>query len=165
MATRLRNVLIARGWQVRMTRTTDTDVSGPYAEAHAELQARDDVANDAGARLFISIHANIFAPDPNVSGTTSFYSKPEDVPLAHDVEEAITGAVGTRNDGIVKSHLYVTLHALMPAVLVETAFLSNPGDFAHLNSPAWRQRIAEAMADGIETYARENPAPTPPPNQ
>ena len=59
----------------------------------------------------------------------------------------------------------MTLHAYMPAVLVETAFLSNPGDFAHLNSPAWRQRLAVAIADGIERYAHDNPAPTPPPNE
>ncbi|HEY9086168.1 MAG TPA: N-acetylmuramoyl-L-alanine amidase [Candidatus Tyrphobacter sp.] len=161
IALRLRDVLLARGWQVSMTRTTDTDVVAPYDAPRTELQARDDVANNAGARLFIAIHANAFS-SPDVSGTTSYYSKPEDAPLARDVQHAITNALGTHDDGIVKSHLYVTLHAYMPAVLVETAFLSNPGDLARLTSPTWRQRLAEAIADGIETYARENPPPTPP---
>ena len=37
----------------------------------------------------------------------------------------------------------------MPAVLIETAFLTNPSDYALLTSPAWRQKIAQEIADGI----------------
>jgi len=165
IAQRLRAVLVARGWQVRLTRTTDIAVDGSAASDRDELQARDDVANDNGARMFVSIHVNAYAPDPGPNGTTSFYSKPEDVPLARDVENAIAAGAGMRNDGIVKSKLYVTLHARMPAVLVETAFITNASDFAKLVSPAWRERVAESIADGIETYARENPVATPPPGQ
>ena len=47
---------------------------------------------------------------------------------------------GTKDDGIVKSHMYVTFHTRMPAVLIETAFLSNPNDYALLTSPSWRQK-------------------------
>ncbi len=163
MAMRLRAILIARGWQVRMTRTTDTEVDPGAQTDHDELQARDDVANTNGARLFIAIHVNAYGGSSIPNGTTSYYSKPDDVPFARDVENAIARGAGMQNDGIVKSRLYVTLHARMPAVLVETAFLTNPGDFAKLESPAWRQRVAQAMADGIETYARDFPAPTPSP--
>jgi N-acetylmuramoyl-L-alanine amidase len=41
--------------------------------------------------------------------------------------------------------------------LVETAFLSNPDDFTKLNSPDWRQKVAESMADGIEKYTQQYP--------
>jgi N-acetylmuramoyl-L-alanine amidase len=174
VARRLRDILVARGWQVRMTRDSDHDVHGtPLSTREAvgmgydnsaanDLQARDDIANEAGARMFVSIHVNecCDTPDPGPSGTTSYFSKPADVPLARDVQDAIVHALGMKDDGIVKSRMYVTLHAYMPAVLVETAFLSNPDDFAHLESPQWRQRFAAAMADGIETYARENPVQT-----
>ncbi len=163
MALRLRSILLAHGWQVRMTRTTDTAVDPDAQTDHDELQARDDVANENGARLFIAIHVNAYGGSSIPKGTTSYYSKSDDVPLARDVEDAIAREAGTQDDGIVKSRLYVTLHALMPAVLVETAFLTNQSDFAKLESPAWRQRIAQAMADGIETYARDFPAPTPSP--
>lgn len=179
MATRLRDILVARGWQVRMTRTTDHDVDttpesaqeatamGYSDPAASDLQARDDIANALGARLFISIHVNACCGtvDSTPSGTTSYYSKPQDIALARDVERAITAALGTKDDGIVKSRFYVTLHAFMPAVLVETAFLTNPTDYANLTSPQWRQRLAEAIADGIETYARENPVPRSSANQ
>jgi N-acetylmuramoyl-L-alanine amidase len=45
----------------------------------------------------------------------------------------------------------------MPAVLIETAFLSNPTDYAKLASSQWRQQMAQAIADGIDKYAQQNP--------
>ncbi|MBV8364209.1 MAG: N-acetylmuramoyl-L-alanine amidase, partial [Candidatus Eremiobacteraeota bacterium] len=49
--------------------------------------------------------------------------------------------------------LYVVHHTAMPAVLVETAFLSNSDDRALLRSPEWLQKVARAIADGISDYA------------
>ncbi|HEX3370337.1 MAG TPA: N-acetylmuramoyl-L-alanine amidase [Candidatus Cybelea sp.] len=155
MAKRLRDLLVAQGWQVKMTRDTDVDVYQPNDSARDELQARDDVANKAGARMFISIHVNGFI-NSGPYGTTTYISKPDDVALARAIERHLA-ADGTKDDGIVKSHLYVTLHAKMPAALVETAFLSNPSDYALLTSAAWRQKVAQEIADGIGQYAREYP--------
>ncbi|HEY2555268.1 MAG TPA: N-acetylmuramoyl-L-alanine amidase [Candidatus Cybelea sp.] len=155
MAKRLRDLLVAQGWQVKMTRDTDVDVYQPNDSARDELQARDDVANKAGARMFISIHVNGFI-NSGPYGTTTYISKPDDVALARAIERHLA-ADGTKDDGIVKSHLYVTLHAKMPAALVETAFLSNPNDYALLTSAAWRQKVAQEIADGIGQYAREYP--------
>ena len=64
--------------------------------------------------------------------------------------------------GSIKAHYYVTYHTRMPAVLIETAFLTNPGDYALLASAAWRQKVAQAIADGIAQYAQEYPAPNQP---
>lgn len=152
MSRRLRDVLLARGWQVIMTHETDRDVYGPNASDRAELQARDDVANNAGARMFVSVHVNGFM-NSGPHGTTSYYSKPSDIPLAQAVQRRLSESLGTSDDGIVKSKLYVTLHAAMPAVLIETAFISNPDDLAKLTSPAWREKVARAIADGIADYA------------
>ena len=160
MAKRLRDILVAQGWQVRMTHDSDVDVYAPNDSAHDELQARVDVANNAGARMFVSIHANAFI-NSGPYGTTVYISKPGDVALAQLVERQLASD-GTKDDGIVKSHLYVTLHALMPAVLVETAFISNPSDYALLTSPAWRQKVAQLIAAGIAEYDREYPASNQP---
>ncbi|MEO6834494.1 MAG: N-acetylmuramoyl-L-alanine amidase [Candidatus Tumulicola sp.] len=160
MAKRLRGILIARGWQVQMTHDADVDVYAPNDSAHDELQARDDIANNAGARLLISIHVNAFI-NSGPYGTTCYISKPGDVALARSIQRQLASD-GTKDDGVIKSHLYVTLHALMPAVLVETAFLSNPNDFALLTSPSWRQKIAQSIADGIGQYDRQYPASNAP---
>lgn len=155
MAKRLRSILVAQGWEVKLTHDADADVYAADDSARDELQARVDIANKAGARLFVSIHANAFI-NSGPYGTTIYISKPDDVAIAKIVETRLAND-GTKDDGIVKSHLYVTLHARMPAVLIETAFLSNPHDYALLTSSAWRQKVAQEIADGIGEYARQNP--------
>ena len=169
LAKRVQAILVARGWQVKMTRTIDHDVDPTprstqeaigighdNADAYA-LQARDDIANEAGARLFVSIHCNAYL-NSGPNGATVYYSKPMDEPLAQIMDRDIAMSdLGVKDDGTVKSHLYVTLHANMPAVLIETAFLSNPTDYAKLASSQWRQQMAQAIADGIDKYAQQNP--------
>ena len=160
-AKRLRDLLVARGWQVKLTRETDVDVFAPNDSARDELQARVDVANNAGARLFVSIHTNAFI-NSGPYGTTCYISKPDDIALARIIETHLAND-GTKDDGVVKSHLYVTLHTKMPAVLVEMAFLTNPNDLALLGSPAWRQKVAQEIADGIGEYAQRYPVSNQPP--
>lgn len=160
MAKRLRDLLIARGWQVKLTRETDVDVYAPNDSAHDELQARVDVANNAGARLFVSIHANAFI-NSGPYGTTTYISKPSDVAFAKIVETHLA-ADGTKDDGVIKAHYYVTYHTRMPAVLIETAFLTNPSDYALLASSSWRQKVAQEIADGIGQYAQQYPVPNQP---
>jgi N-acetylmuramoyl-L-alanine amidase len=167
---RVQAILLARGWQVKMTRTIDHDVDATpastqqairlghdNADAYA-LQARDDIANLAGARMFVSIHCNAYL-NSGPNGVTVYYSKPIDTSLAQAMDRVVGSSGLVKDDGTVKSHLYVTTHANMPAVLIETAFLTNPTDYAKLSSSDWRQKMAEAIADGIDQYAQQNPVP------
>jgi N-acetylmuramoyl-L-alanine amidase len=154
IALRLRTILVERGWIVKMTRDTDRDVYGWDASDVDELQARVDVANRAGARMFVSIHANS-SVSPVPSGTTSFYYKPEDKPLATAIQRELVSLLGTKDDGVVRERFYVIRRTTMPATLVETAFVSNPGDAARLRSPEFRQEIAVGIANGIRDYAGE----------
>lgn len=156
---RLRDILAARGWQVLMTRNDDRDVFAPNDSAHDELQARDDVANHNGARVFVSVHVNAFM-NAGPHGATVYYYKPSDLALAQAVDKRIASELNLKNDGIVKDKLYVVHHANMPATLVETAFVSNPDDRELLQSPQWRQQMAQAIADGIEDYAGTAPPPS-----
>ncbi len=169
MARRVEALLIARGWQVKMTHNGDHDVHGtPRSKAEAEamgytspdafdLQARDDIANAAGARLFVSIHANAFM-NSGPNGTTYYYYTPQSLPFAQEMEQDLDAAdLGTKDDGVHKVKYYVVAHANMPAILIETAFLTNPFDRERLASSSWRQHIAEAIADGIDQYARAHP--------
>jgi N-acetylmuramoyl-L-alanine amidase len=154
---RVRELLLARGWQVQMTHDTDIDVYQPNDSARDELQARDNIANHAGARLFVSIHCNAYL-NAGPNGTTIYYSKPSDIALADALDRALDEAtLGTKDDGTVKSKFWVTLHANMPAALIETAFESNPSDAVKLESPRWRQQVAQAIANGIDAYAQAHP--------
>ncbi len=152
IANRLRSLLVAQGWIVKMTRTDDSDVYGPNASDINELQARVNVANFNAARMFISIHVNYFS-DPATRGTTTYYTKPQDLALAKAVQRNVIPVANTYDDGVRHGHLYVTNHTTMPAVLVETAFISNPGDVAKMQSPAFLQNMAQGIANGVKEYA------------
>jgi N-acetylmuramoyl-L-alanine amidase len=164
VARRLRALLVAAGWTVRMTRDTDIDpVSAanltamradgrPNPDDRAYLQTRCDVANSVNARLFVSIHVN-YSDDSSVNGTTFYWYKPQDQAFAQALERAVIPVAGTSDVGARHENLYVTRHTTMPAVLIETAFISNPHDVALLRTPAFLQSMAQGIANGIKAYA------------
>jgi N-acetylmuramoyl-L-alanine amidase len=169
IARRLRALLIAQGWTVRMTRDSDVDPvtsanlakmnadGKPNPDDRAYLQTRCDVANDVNARMFISIHVN-YSDSPSINGTTFYWYKPEDQLLAQTLERAVIPVTGTNDDGPRHENFYVIHHTTMPAVLIETAFISNPHDAALLASPAFLQNMAAGIAAGVKAYAGVPPA-------
>ncbi|HEV3089257.1 MAG TPA: N-acetylmuramoyl-L-alanine amidase [Candidatus Elarobacter sp.] len=164
IAQRVKALLVAQGWIVRMTREGDVDPVSqeniakmradgkPNADDRAYLQTRCDVANNAGARLFISIHINS-APVESARGTTVYWYKPQDAPFAQAIEKSIIPLAGTQDDGTRHENFYVVRHTSMPAVLIETAFVTNPGDVALLRQPSFLQNVAQGIANGVKAYA------------
>ena len=124
----------------------------PNADDRAYLQTRCDVANNAGARLFISIHINS-APNESAHGTTVYWYKPQDAALAQAIERSVIPLAGTQDDGTRHENFYVVRHSTMPAVLIETAFATNPGDVALLRQPSFLQNVAQGIANGVKAYA------------
>ncbi len=59
-----------------------------------------------------------------------------------------------KNRGVKKAHFIVLIGANMPSVLCEISFLSNPADERLLKKPEYRQKIAQALYDGIYNYVR-----------
>jgi N-acetylmuramoyl-L-alanine amidase len=53
---------------------------------------------------------------------------------------------------VKKAPFIVLIGANMPSILAEISFVSNPGDERHLESPEYRQRIAESLYRGISKY-------------
>ncbi len=53
----------------------------------------------------------------------------------------------------------------MPAVLIETAFISNPHDAALLSTQAFMQNMAQGIANGVKAYAGTPIAPLSQVNQ
>ncbi len=157
IALRLRALLVAQGWTVKMTRSTDVDVARANAADAEELQARVDVANVQNARLFISVHINSF-PRADLNGTMTFYSKGIDKPLADAVQRDLIPLLGTKDDGARAGRLYVTRKTTMPAILVETGFISNPGDASLMRSPEFLQHVAQGIANGVRDFTRSQPA-------
>ena len=150
----LKSILEAKGAKVILTRTTDVDVYGPHASGVDELQARVNVANGNQADAFISIHINSFS-NPNVGGIATYYFDGSDQSkkLASSVQGQIAEHSGFNGDrGIQPGNLYVLRHSLMPSILVELGFISNPKEEGHLKEASTHQEFANELAKGLELY-------------
>jgi N-acetylmuramoyl-L-alanine amidase/putative methionine-R-sulfoxide reductase with GAF domain len=78
--------------------------------------------------------------------------------LAASIQRALYGTLSATNPGLpnrgIKQAEYVVLTGTsMPAVLAEVSFVSSPTDENNLQSSSYRQRIAEALYQGVARYA------------
>jgi len=148
---RLAADLKRQGWQVTLTRDGDYDVGDPNGPDAQELQARCDVANAAGARLFVSVHINSSVSSaPN--GTTTYYWHTQDRAFAQAVQNDLVSSMGIADDGVKRNEFYVIHHTFMPSILVEAAYLSNPHDATLLAQSSFLDKIAAGIARGIGDY-------------
>jgi N-acetylmuramoyl-L-alanine amidase len=77
--------------------------------------------------------------------------------FATDVQRSLhTGLAlknpGIRDRGVKKAPFVVLIGANMPSILAEISFVSNPTDERKLDTPEYRQRIAESLYKGIAKY-------------
>jgi N-acetylmuramoyl-L-alanine amidase len=152
---RLQQILTAQGWRVEMTRNSDRDVTYAGSPDLMELKARADVGNRGQTDVFVSIHCNA-SVSPNVRGSSVYWWKPEDRPLAECLDVLGEG-LGFEQDGLIQNSFAVLRLSSMPSVLVETAFLTNPTEGSLLATPQIRQAIAERLAKGLGEYMARRP--------
>ncbi len=143
----VRDKLNGMGYQVIMTREED---------AYIAKEERVENANASNADIYVSIHQNTFE-DGAVEGIETWYDGSDSVrdskrlaQLIHQETINTTGAVQRqiRDD----AQLHVTGKTVMPACLIETGFLSNPGEREKLVSPEYQEQIAEGIVRGIDLY-------------
>jgi N-acetylmuramoyl-L-alanine amidase len=72
--------------------------------------------------------------------------------LAEFVLTSLDKLLRVENRGVKSGPFYVLATAAMPAILVESAFISNPREERKLQRTEYRQRIAEALYEGIAKY-------------
>ena len=60
-----------------------------------------------------------------------------------------------RSKGVKQAPFYVLLGAQMPAILIETSFISNPRECRRLTNTAYQDQMAEAIVDGIKQYIKD----------
>ncbi|MEL6228459.1 MAG: DUF3747 domain-containing protein [Cyanobacteria bacterium J06627_3] len=142
---RLQRTLEQRGYRVALTRNRDAEV---------DLQPRVDIAERANATIFVSIHANaISLSRPEVNGLeTYYYSSGRN--LARAIHSSVLRSTDLRDRGVRQARFYVLRNTSMPAVLVETGFITGREDSNRFRSNAAREQIADAIAQGIIDYLR-----------
>ena len=148
---KLADILQSRGWNVVMTRETDRDVTWAGSSNTQELGARVDVGEKCNADIIVSIHCNA-AVSSSAEGTSLHVYKRSDRALAQCIHPHLMKASGRNDRGIQQDRFFVLVNSPMPAVLIETAFLSNPTEAKLLGDENYRLKIAQGLADGICDY-------------
>ena len=147
MSRRVAQVLEQQGVTVIMTRSDDREV---------DLAPRVATAQRANANLFVSIHANAISMSrPDVNGLETYYYQ-TGAGLARAIHDSILRSTDMRDRGVRQANFYVIRNTSMPAVLVETGFVTGREDAARLSNPTSRTQIADAIARGILDYIQRS---------
>ncbi|MBC8143680.1 MAG: N-acetylmuramoyl-L-alanine amidase, partial [Armatimonadetes bacterium] len=154
IARKLANELRDRGANVILTRDSDAFVT---------LGERSEIANRAGADLFIAVHADSAGSAAMGSNTYYHLSDPSGRTLATCVADrvAVMGGIrsrGARSDGKMYTNGFSVLRRTNAlSILCETGYMSNRHDSALLVQPDMQTRIARAIASGVQDYVEGNP--------
>lgn len=144
IALKLGRILVSWGYEVNYSRTTDRTVG---------LARRAKMANEWGADYFVSIHCNSNV-NPDANGVSTYYFKPRTISesFALTVNNSLVRQTELNNLGIFSANFAVLRLTRMPAILVETAFISNPQEAALLATNSFRQNCAIGIANGIAEF-------------
>lgn len=167
-ARRLGPLLARDGWQVLLTRANDANLS---------LSNRVAFADEHKAALFLSLHFNSAGPEARQAGLETYCLAPAGTPatvtrgfgddpslvfpnntfdaanlqMACRLHRALLGVNGHHDRGVRRARFLGVLRAQnRPAVLIEGGYLSNPHEARLIGSPEYRQRLAEAVAEGLK---------------
>lgn len=150
--------LLARGANVVLTRREDvclSDKGSGKARKRADLQMRRDLAEAAGADVLLSIHLNEYRSRAE-SGPQVFYQQGGDAGrlLAGALQQALIDGLNPPKQRKAMVGDYYVLRGKLPSALVECGFLSNAQEEKLLLTPAYQQRIAQSIANGLAEWMK-----------
>jgi N-acetylmuramoyl-L-alanine amidase len=148
----IRDRLIARGATVLMTREGDID-----------LYPQDRVAliDQLEPTIALSIHYNAL-PDAgdaeNTAGVGTFWYNTQAHSLAVFLHNYLVETLDRPSYGVFWNNLALTRPTVAPAVLLELGFMINPNEFEWIVDPSEQEKLAEAIAAGVEQWVIQTAA-------
>lgn len=131
--------LRAAGFRVVMTRSDDTFVG---------LGARCAIANAQRDAIFVSVHFNA-APRVGATGVETYYYTAKSAALAAAVHRDVLRVMKTEDRHVRRRGFYVIRNTRIPSILIESGFLTNPGEFRRIASPSFQDELAGGIARAI----------------
>lgn len=143
VARRMQQSLEAQGINVLLTRSDDREI---------DLAPRVAFAERADADIFVSVHSNaISLSRPDISGLETYYYS-SGLRLAQTIHNNLLRTTDLRDRGVRQARFYVLVNTSMPAVLVETGFVTGSEDAARFRNPEAVNAIADGITGGILQY-------------
>ena len=149
VALKLREALEVQGCEVYMTReTNDVDISN---------QERAEMMNELGVDLVLRLHCD-GATDSSANGIGMFVRKTgekqeESEAAATVLLQAMSEATGAKARGVFLRDTYTMNNwSIVPCILVEMGYMSNPDEDEKLNDPAYQEKLVQGMVEGVARY-------------
>ncbi len=146
MSLYLRDLLVAEGAKVIMTRTEDEFVN---------LYDRPERIDQYNADLLISVHVNAHAQNTRateIHGLMVLYNYAHNEALADIMLSTMESNTDLPAFRTWRRNIAVIRHPQVPSVLVEAGYLMHPEDNWHILQPAGQKKLAGAMKEGIKNY-------------
>ncbi|MET3874910.1 N-acetylmuramoyl-L-alanine amidase [Chitinophaga sp. OAE865] len=146
LSLQLKTLLEKEGATVIMSRTTEKFVAN---------EDRLSFFRRTNPDLLLSIHLNASGNPVDVYGTATYYKQPFCEPLNAAIHERLlqTGLYDFGNNP--DFNFILNNPTEFPDALVETLFLSNPGDEEKVLDPAFQREIVTAIVEGVKDYLRD----------
>ena len=157
IAMKLKTILEKKGLAVVMTREED---KGLYENGTKNMKAQDLQNRIEQIRIYepvlsVSIHQNSYS-DPQVKGPQVFYYADSENGrnLALAIQEELNRQLSVARPREAKGNrtYYLLKRSKGTLIIVECGFLTNPEEAALLQKEEYQQKVAQAVADGIESY-------------
>ena len=152
---KLQTILEEEGAIVYLTRYGDYDLSKSYTGSRkkSDLNNRAKIINDSKADLYISIHLNSISSS-TWSGAQVFYDdvNEKNYDLALLMQEQLKTDLKTTRKVKEISTMLMNRKIVIPGILIEAGFLSNPNDRYLLRQADYQYKIVESIKKGIIKY-------------
>lgn len=170
LAREVQSQLTKAGFNVFLTRNSDT---------YVDLAERPAIAHRRNADLFVSLHFNavedgrdevkgvqVYSCTPPGATSSNAGGEGDTRPvtgnrygtrsmlLAYEMQRAFLANLSIEDRGVKRARYAVLRDATMPAILIEAGFLSHPVEGKKIADPVYRQRMAQAIVDGIVAYKK-----------
>ena len=153
----LRDLLEKDGYEVVMTRDTDT---GLYEETdsnkkNADMRKRVKLIEDTNPTIAVSIHQNSFSQESSHGAQVFYYeTSVEGKKFATVMQETIKDVIADGNHRKEKANTayYMLKKSKCPLIIVECGFLSNYKEAELLITQDYQTKMAEAIRKGILKY-------------
>lgn len=184
MAKKLREVLTARGYTVLMTRDTNRFIplrertqfatqhkadlflsihanGSENRQAHGietyylDVSSTDKASEQIAARENANAGYSIQELESLLKGLIQESKSEDSKRLAEHVQQKLVQVTGAADRGVKHARFVVLIGAKVPSILIETGFVSNPTEGKKLATSAYQDKIATAIADGVDKFLKQ----------